>query len=77
MTQYTIYSSPKCSYCLKAKELLTMKGFDFEVIDLVAENISAADLSKKLGVAVRTVPQIVAPDGTYVGGYEDLARYLD
>lgn len=56
---------------------MTMKGFDFEVIDLVAENISAADLSKKLGVAVRTVPQIVAPDGTYVGGYEDLARYLD
>ena len=71
----TIYGKPNCPYCDMAKKLCETKGLPYTYIDIVAEGMSAANLSEKLGRPVRAVPQILA-DNEYVGGYEALQAYV-
>lgn len=70
---YTIYSKEGCVYCIRAKNLLTRKGIDFEeknVYDYMDE-VEAA-----MGGKPKTVPQIFNEKGDHIGGYEELAEYL-
>ena len=58
-----IFGRPGCPYCVRAKNLAEkLKGevadFDYRYIDIIAEGISKADLSKSVGKEVETVPQI-------------------
>ena len=56
-----VYSKPQCSYCDKAKALLTRLGHDYTekvvMVDMTLEN-----LYEVLGKQVRTIPQIVIDD---------------
>ena len=76
----TIYGRSGCPYCSRAiqiSEQLTQakKGFSFEYIDMIAQNISKEALSEKLNVSVRTVPQILV-DGKHVGGCTEYEQYV-
>ena len=58
-----IFGRPGCPYCVHAKNLAEkLKGevadFDYRYVDIIAEGISKADLSKSVGKEVETVPQI-------------------
>lgn len=66
----TIYSTPVCPYCVRAKDLLTRKGQSFTVID-VSDDAERAKMIEKAG-GRRTVPQIFI-GSVHVGGYDDLA----
>lgn len=72
MTDITIYTKPICPYCVRAKELLSMKGYtEFHEIDISTDPTRLDDMLAKSG-GRRTVPQIFI-NGTHVGGFDDLA----
>ncbi len=71
MTEITIYSTPVCPYCQRAKDLLTRKGRPFREIDISQDTVLRDEMIQKAG-GRRTVPQIFIGD-THVGGFDDLA----
>lgn len=70
MPAITIYSTPVCPYCTRAKQLLKDKGQEWQEID-VSDDAERAKMIERAG-GRRTVPQIFIND-THVGGYDDLA----
>jgi len=66
----TIYTTPICPYCVRAKQLLKKKGAPFEEVDVFMDEDARAEMMDKSRGA-RTVPQIFIGD-TYVGGCDDL-----
>lgn len=70
-----VYTSEPCSYCTRAKRLLTQKGVDYEEIAFMRSDFQArADLVDLTGRY--TVPQIVI-DGDPIGGYHELKALDD
>jgi glutaredoxin 3 len=61
MKKITIYTTPYCPFCIRAKQLLKSKNIDFKEIDLSEEPDKFDEMSKKSNGA-RTVPQIFAND---------------
>ena len=77
-TSYILYTKKGCGYCVAAKKLLEEKQLAWEE-HVLGENLTKEDIQVAVnsavggdGVEVTTVPQIIAPDGTYVGGYQQL-----
>lgn len=74
MSKIIVYSKTNCPYCVKAKQLLTIKGKEFtEVVigvDMLREDFMATFPD------VRTVPFIVI-DGVKIGGYDNLVEWFD
>ncbi len=68
-----IWSKYHCSYCDQAKQLLKMKGIEFEERK-IGDGWSKEDLLEAVPTA-RTVPQIFL-DEEYVGGYTELKQKL-
>jgi glutaredoxin 3 len=69
--QVEIFTGTYCSYCHRAKALLTRKGVQFSERD-VAEAANRAEMTERLPAA-RTIPQVFI-DGRHVGGFDDLNR---
>jgi glutaredoxin 3 len=69
-----VWSRDHCTYCVKAKNLLEIKGIEYE-----ERNISAGVWTREQLLeacpGARTVPQIVI-DGTVIGGYDQLEEYF-
>lgn len=71
MAAITIYTSPVCPYCSRAKALLKQKGRDdFTEIDISKDSAARESMMEKSG-GRRTVPQIFIGD-RHVGGCDDL-----
>ena len=70
--KYTVYGTPKCSWCDKAKGLLDSQGFSYTYVD-VSEDAEGLKKLKDLGLA--TVPQ-VWEENQHIGGYSELAQGL-
>ncbi|HEY4123533.1 MAG TPA: glutaredoxin 3 [Rhizomicrobium sp.] len=70
MPKITIYTTPICPYCARAKQLLKKKGASFDEVDVFMDTKARKEMEDKSGGA-RTVPQIFIGD-TYVGGSDDL-----
>lgn len=65
-----IFTSDACSFCVRAKNLLTRKGVPFEEVHLARHDMQARqDLVSLTGRY--TVPQILI-GGRVIGGYDDL-----
>jgi len=62
----TIYTTPGCSVCRKAKEYLAQKGIAFEEIDVAADRRAAAEMVQKSGQM--GVPVIIV-DGILLAGF--------
>ena len=69
MKQVTIYTTPTCPFCVRAKRLLERKGVKYEEIDVAGDDDARMKLSQRTGR--RTVPQIFIGD-EHVGGSDDL-----
>jgi len=69
-----VYGRPGCPYCDQAKNLLKLKGIEFEYIDLEEEGKTAAQVTGRKDV--KTVPQIYIA-GEYIGGYQELEKYFN
>lgn len=72
MNKIDIYTTSTCSYCIKAKKLLSTLGLSY-----IEHNVDESfdemtkELSEKFNKRVMTVPQIII-NGNYIGGYTDL-----
>jgi len=69
MAQVTIYTTKVCPYCVRAKQLLTRKGIEYQEISAEDEAVREAMIEKAGGR--RTVPQIFI-NNHHVGGCDDL-----
>jgi glutaredoxin 3 len=70
MPKITIYTTPFCPYCHRAKRLLAQKGARFEEIDVSGDWDAREALVERAGGRT-TVPQIWIGD-THVGGSDEL-----
>lgn len=70
-----IWSKDNCPFCIKAKEMLTIKGIAFEERNISSGEWSREQLLEAVPTA-KTVPQIWL-HGRYVGGYSDLEVYYE
>lgn len=74
---YTVISTNQCSWCKKARELLDSRGNGYVGIDVSNIHYNAAMRTLVKMAGFTTVPQVFAPDGTHIGGYEDLVKHLE
>lgn len=70
MPKITIYTTPICPYCVRAKVLLKRKGASFEEIDVFMDMDARAEMESKANGRY-TVPQIFIGE-RHVGGCDDL-----
>lgn len=70
-----IYTTTYCPYCVKAKQLLSMKKQKFTEINVEGDNIARIALAEKSG-GRKTVPQIFI-NGKHIGGCDDLYALED
>lgn len=69
---YTIYSTPTCTFCVQAKDLLASKGLEFETVDIT---LDADALAKMKEIGARTVPQVFLGE-EHIGGFLELRAKL-
>ena len=69
MARITMYTTPWCGYCVRAKALLESKGIPYEETVLDDDHGVRARLHELTGGW--TVPQILV-DGEPIGGYAEL-----
>ena len=70
-----VYTSDFCSYCVRAKNLLSKKGVPFEEVHLDRSDVQARmDLVELTGRY--TMPQILIDDRP-IGGYDDMKALDD
>lgn len=71
MAKITIYTKTYCPYCVKAKELLKIKGYNnFVEINIENNDVLREEMLFKSN-GMKTVPQIFI-NGTHVGGCDNL-----
>lgn len=71
----TVYSKNNCPFCVQAKNLLTLKGIEFEEIN-IEQQPEAREFIVSEGH--RTVPQIYKNGELFVpGGFQGLQRLTE
>jgi glutaredoxin-like YruB-family protein len=63
----TVYSTPTCPYCVRAKEYLTRKGVAYKDVNVAVDRTGAQEMVQKSGQM--GVPVIVV-DGKVVVGFD-------
>lgn len=69
-----VYTKDNCPYCVKAKQLLSIKNVAYNEV-VIGQDIIREDFMS-LFPDVRTVPLIII-DNVKVGGYEQLRNFFD
>lgn len=69
MAEIIVYSTDPCSFCTRAKELLTQRGIAFDEVNLAKDPVGRAKLAGETGML--SFPQIVI-DGSVLGGFREL-----
>jgi len=69
-SKITLYTTDKCSSCLRAKALLTQRALPFEEINLSRDPAGRAQLVQRTGML--TFPQVLIGEEA-IGGFEALA----
>ena len=70
MPRITIYTTPICPYCVRAKALLKRKGATYDEIDVFMNMHARSEMEERSGGRY-TVPQIFIGEH-HVGGCDDL-----
>lgn len=73
MNQVKILTSPACSYCHAAKDLLKQQGISYREVDATSNNAEVQQLLANSGA--RTVPQIYI-DNKPIGGFRELSKLI-
>jgi len=77
MRQIKVYTSPVCSYCHRAKELLAQHGKGFDEIDITHNTKEAMRAAKGAGSYQVPILEVIT-DGksTFISGFHK-ERYLE
>jgi glutaredoxin 3 len=65
----TVYTTDPCARCIRAKDLLKLRGLEYDEVNLVKDPVGRRNLVELTGQM--TFPQIVI-DGKPVGGLQEL-----
>ena len=71
MSNVVVYTTERCSFCVRVKMLLKSREIDFEEINLAGDPEGVIALSEKTGMM--TLPQVTV-GGILVGGYDETAQ---
>ncbi|OGW83765.1 MAG: NrdH-redoxin [Omnitrophica bacterium RIFCSPLOWO2_01_FULL_45_10] len=63
----TVYSTPTCPYCVRAKQFLKENNIEFEDIDVSTDDVKAQEMMSKSGQMGVPVLDI---DGQIIVGFE-------
>ena len=74
MTKAIVWSKDQCPFCDQAKNLLKMKGIEYEERNVTREWTKEQLLEAVPGA--RTVPQIFL-DEQLIGGFNELKKHFD
>jgi glutaredoxin 3 len=69
MRTIKLYTTDNCSFCRRAKALLSANGLPFEEINLSRDPVGRAELAQRTGLM--TFPQIAVGDEP-LGGWDEL-----
>lgn len=69
-----VWSKDKCFYCQMAKNILELKGIEFEERNTSLNKWSRADMLEDVPDA-KTFPQIFIDD-QHIGGFTELQKYF-
>jgi glutaredoxin 3 len=70
MSDVVVYTTDRCSFCVRVKMLLSAREIDFEEINLAADPEGFVELAQKTGMM--TLPQVMVGE-VFVGGYQETA----
>ena len=73
MAKALVWSKNNCPFCVQAKNLLKLKGIEFEERNINEE--WTRELLLEAVPTARTLPQIFLDDN-YIGGFTELRRHL-
>lgn len=74
MKKVTVYSTPTCPFCIRAKQFLKENNISFEDIDVSADHDKAQEMMKKSGQM--GVPVIMIEKEMVVGFDKDKLKEL-
>ncbi len=64
-----VYTTEPCSFCVRAKQLLTKRGLTFSEVNLSKDPAGRAELAERTGMF--SFPQVVV-DGEILGGWREV-----
>jgi len=64
-----VYTTEPCSFCVRAKKLLTKRGLTFREVNLSKDPEGRAELAARTGMF--SFPQVVI-DGDVLGGWREM-----
>ncbi|HTN22697.1 MAG TPA: glutaredoxin domain-containing protein [Solirubrobacteraceae bacterium] len=70
MSDVIVYTTERCSYCVRVKMLLKSRDIDFEEVNVAGDPEAFVELAQKTGMM--TLPQVLV-GGILVGGYQETA----
>ncbi len=70
MSDVVVYTTDRCSFCVRVKMLLKAREIEFEEVNLAGDPGGFVELAQKTGMM--TLPQVMIGD-TFVGGYRETA----
>ncbi len=70
-----IYGAEWCTYCKQAVQLCETQSIEYKYID-IDETANLRNLEERIGMQVRTVPQIFMNGDLVQGGYTGLKQEL-
>jgi glutaredoxin 3 len=73
MKQITIYSTPVCPYCKRAKAFFDGQGVQYKEVDLASNPTLRDEMVEKY--QWQTVPMIFVGD-EFIGGYDDMMNLV-
>jgi glutaredoxin 3 len=71
MSDVVIYTTDRCSFCVRVKMLLKARAIDFEEINVAGDPMAFVELAQKTGMM--TLPQVMI-GGKLIGGYRETAE---
>ena len=76
---YTVITGENCPWCNLTCEQLNSEQLPYVVVETskVRTGLAASMRTLVKMAGFTTVPQVFAPDGKHIGGYEDLVKYLE
>ena len=70
MSDVVVYTTDRCSFCVRVKMLLHARDIEFEEINITGDPAAFVELAEKTGMM--TLPQVMI-GGKLVGGYRETA----
>jgi glutaredoxin 3 len=71
VAQITVYTTDPCSFCVRVKQLLATRGYEYDEVNLAKDPDGRAELADRTGMM--SFPQVVVGDEV-LGGFTETVQ---